>query len=290
MTETQKNKIKTSKSRKQCCSDFVKSILIFSLFFSVIYIDAATKYIIPCIIYVLLYLLICFVLKCRYILIVASLSVLVKFYITVYNPIEKDLQYLPLIFDIQTFFSLSIFPFIFLLLNKYINRIEEVSIRDSLTNLYNSKYFTELLNYEIERCTRYNNWLTVVFFDIDNFKNINHLVGHISADKVLQKFSNILTQSVRKIDIVARMGGDEFAIILLETSPELSELIITRMRNKLKEKFIDLNMTCSFGLVSIDFSSVHKEYLAEDILEMSDIEMFKIKNYHKNDISHKIIQ
>jgi diguanylate cyclase (GGDEF)-like protein len=200
------------------------------------------------------------------------------------------LQYLPLIFDVQTFFSLSIFPFIFLLLNKYIKKIEEIGIRDSLTNLYNSKHFTELLNYEIMRCTRYKKWLTVVFFDIDNFKNVNHLVGHISADKVLKNFSNILTQSVRKIDIVARMGGDEFAIILLETGPELSEEVISRMSNKLKTKFSNLNMTCSFGLVSIDLSSVQKEYLAEDILEMSDKEMFKIKNHHKNDISHKIIR
>lgn len=88
--------------------------------------------------------------------------------------------------------------------------------RDPLTGLPNRRNFYELLDIEVRRAKRYNRPITIVYIDIDNFKDINDTKGHAEGDKVLVDVANALLRNVRDTDLAARLGGDEFAILLTE--------------------------------------------------------------------------
>lgn len=97
------------------------------------------------------------------------------------------------------------------------NELQNLSITDELTGLYNRRHFHNCLENEIERTTRYIRNFTLAMFDIDNFKYYNDKYGHLAGDSILIQISNIFKKHTRNIDIVARYGGEEFAIIFPET-------------------------------------------------------------------------
>ena len=95
---------------------------------------------------------------------------------------------------------------------------EEMSIRDSLTKIYNHRYFYNRLEEEFSRATRYGTPLSLVFMDIDNFKQVNDTYGHTSGDKVLLEIGRLMKSVARESDIAARYGGEEFALLLPNTT------------------------------------------------------------------------
>jgi len=107
--------------------------------------------------------------------------------------------------------------------------VNEQATRDWLTGLRNRRYFEETLSDHIESANRYNRELSLVLFDIDNFKQINDSQGHEAGDKILRQFADILKTTARKADIVCRFGGDEFAIILPETNRASAERFAERV-------------------------------------------------------------
>ncbi len=107
--------------------------------------------------------------------------------------------------------------------------MNEQATRDWLTGLYNRRYFEETLADHIEAANRYNRDLSLVLFDIDNFKQINDAHGHEAGDEVLRQFAEILEITARKSDIVCRFGGDEFAVILPETGKANAEQLVERV-------------------------------------------------------------
>ena len=104
-----------------------------------------------------------------------------------------------------------------------------VVFRDSLTGLYNRQFFTEVAEKEIARARRHKRPLALAFFDIDNFKRINDTRGHQAGDELLQQIAGAILENCRNSDLAARWGGDEFVILLPETSQAGAQLLADRI-------------------------------------------------------------
>ncbi len=129
------------------------------------------------------------------------------------------------------------------------------AIHDSLTGLYNNHYFFKELNDEIERSKRYGRVFTLVIFDVDNFKLVNDSFGHSYGDKVLKELAESIANTIRKdIDIACRYGGDEFILLLPNTSVESAYKVCERLLNLIRSKKIisgdgkEFGFTLSMGL------------------------------------------
>ena len=115
----------------------------------------------------------------------------------------------------------------------HLEKIEEMSYTDSMTNLYNYRYFYKRLKEEILRAQRFSRELSLVIFDIDEFKVFNDTHGHQAGDHLLRQLGKLLTESVRTVDIVSRYGGEEFCIIMPETGPDDCRTFMERLPRKI---------------------------------------------------------
>lgn len=157
----------------------------------------------------------------------------------------------------------------------------EVQARtDVLTGLNNRLAFMEYSQKEVQRTIRYNHPLSLIILDIDHFKSINDTYGHAEGDKVLQGVSKIIVQCLRNNDFPARIGGEEFAIVLPETNLENATIIAERMRNMLEKKVSvgEKPVTCSFGIGFLH----EKECSIDTILSRADAALYAAKNNGRN--------
>jgi len=193
----------------------------------------------------------------------------------------------------QTFIELNIFLIIAyvlsiqIILRNALRREKELSGTDSLTGLINIRAFTGILDNEIRRASRYNYPISIVYIDLDNFKEVNGLHGHSVGNSVLQSVARIIKESVRQTDIVARIGGDDFAILFPETKNEPANQIVFKIHSRLNSAMSEQKwpVTSSIGLVS--YSQVPNS--PDSILRDADQLMYKAKIEGKNRIMKAVL-
>jgi len=164
-------------------------------------------------------------------------------------------------------------------------RFKKMSITDELTGLYNSRHFFTRLKAEVERTDRYSHPLTLLILDLDNFKQYNDTFGHPAGDRVLAETGNIIRKSIRSTDSAYRYGGEEFAVILPESSGQESLYFAERIRKSFESEALfaheneGLKVTVSIGVA---------QYIAgeqiSDFIKRADRNMYEAKKAGKNRI------
>ena len=155
------------------------------------------------------------------------------------------------------------------------NYLQQIANTDSLTGLKNKKFINEALHNEIKRSSRGGTVFSISLLDIDNFKNINDTCGHLFGDKVLIRFSEILTERLRSTDHIGRYGGDEFVIILPETNATESKLLFEELQNTMfKQEIEDKTIDISF---SVGIKEIKGHESIEEIIKEVDALMYAEK-------------
>jgi len=151
--------------------------------------------------------------------------------------------------------------------------VQRLSITDDLTGLYNHRYFFKTLEGELVRLTRQKTSLSLLMFDLDNFKKYNDLYGHLEGDKVLRKIGQIVRQSIRSnVDSGYRYGGDEFAALLIGASLDQALTIAERIRSLIEQAgFQDIT-------VSVGLAEFKNHFDLEEFVKSADDAMYVAKH------------
>jgi diguanylate cyclase (GGDEF)-like protein len=168
-----------------------------------------------------------------------------------------------------------------------LQRAEALSVTDDLTGLSNSRYLNLVLRREEKRSARSGRPLSVLFVDMDGFKNVNTNHGHIAGSRALVEVAAVIRGCARETDVVARFGGDEFAVILPDTGRDgavfVAERICDRIRASrfLESNRLDVRLTASIGVATLPDVTGS----AEELLRAADRAMYRVKDTGKNGVS-----
>lgn len=155
----------------------------------------------------------------------------------------------------------------------------ELATIDELTGLSNRRGFMTNARYIINLCDRQQISCSLIFIDLNGFKNINDKFGHAEGDKALADFANLIKSSFRNSDILARLGGDEFVVLLTDTSKSSAEISMSKFQKVIDEYYAAVNhgygISCSYGIVGYD---LNRHMTIERLLDDADSLMFEHKS------------
>ena len=168
----------------------------------------------------------------------------------------------------------------------HVQAVQELVIKDDTASCYNRRYFEEFLPEELSRASRFRAPLSLIFFDLDNLKQVNNEFGHAVGSRMLYEVSVRVRDKIRKFDKLFRFGGDEFCIVLPETEWHGALEVAERVRESVENNPFLANdpaiggmpMTASFGIASFPLHARNKE----DLIQLADRAMQRIKNSSKN--------
>jgi diguanylate cyclase (GGDEF)-like protein len=160
---------------------------------------------------------------------------------------------------------------------------KEYAYTDVLTEIPNRRFYYERLTQEVARARRQGHQVSVALIDLDHFKALNDRAGHRAGDQVLKFFAMFLKANLRQEDVVCRLGGDEFTLLLPDTSVENAKVLVERIRQKLDriELSIEGRTRCELSF-SCGLASYKPGLLAEDLIEEADHSLFTAKARGRN--------
>ena len=168
-----------------------------------------------------------------------------------------------------------------------VERIQELTITDDCTGLYNARHLYKTLEAEVYRSARFGHEFSVIFIDLDHFKSVNDTHGHLVGSKLLAEVGYVIKSHLRLIDYAFRYGGDEFVILLPQTSKEAALIVarrlleVMRLSEFMATEGLKLNVRCSMGLATYpeDAKSAH------EIIRQADEMMYSVKNTTRDNIA-----
>ena len=179
------------------------------------------------------------------------------------------------------FFLLPVF---IIRLNRAMQHERILARTDFLTGVLNTRYFRELAQMEVNRSFRYKRTFTIAFIDVDNFKTINDTFGHATGDTVLRAIATNIKMHLRKTDMVARVGGDEFVVLLTETGQQTAPIAFSKMQRALSKEMAENGwvITFSIGVLTLTAPTI----TVDEMLGRADQLMYVVKNNGKNNIHY----
>jgi diguanylate cyclase (GGDEF)-like protein len=163
-----------------------------------------------------------------------------------------------------------------------VERLRTLAVKDDLTSLYNLRFFNRSLETEHQRATRFGRSYSLIFLDLDGLREVNTRDGHMAGAQVLKHVGEFLIQRIRRIDLPARIGGDEFVVICPETEKIAVRLVADRLRHGIQrlqnEQGTPLGITASIGIASFPEDGD----LPEEILQRADRALYEAKALGKN--------
>jgi diguanylate cyclase (GGDEF)-like protein len=167
---------------------------------------------------------------------------------------------------------------------------------DELTGLINRRGYYQRFESELERARRHQTPLCVALVDVDHFKSFNDTYGHLSGDLVLKALSELFTQNMRKSDVVCRFGGEEFAILLPDTSLKSAVELMERVRQNVEKLQLfgmngeALKVTISIGLSEVNTRPKVSPYRSEisDSLALADEQLYRAKHQGRNQVCYQL--
>jgi diguanylate cyclase (GGDEF)-like protein len=167
-----------------------------------------------------------------------------------------------------------------------VKRIHELTITDDCTTLYNARHMGFILDTEIYRSQRYSYEFSLVFIDLDHFKQVNDTHGHLVGSRLLAEIGSALKSRCRLIDFAFRYGGDEFVVLLPQTGKDSALVVARRLRDGMrascfcKEEGLNLNVRASIGVATYP----HDARTAHDVIRQADGMMYVVKNSTRDNI------
>lgn len=171
------------------------------------------------------------------------------------------------------------------------DELEKLSLQDYLTGLANRRYFEQQFQLELERAYRIGHFSTLLILDIDDFKKINDKFGHLEGDKALKLLASTLKEQVREVDLPVRFGGEEFLVLLPETSLEQGRIVAEKIQRKISQLKIasrkgDITFTVSIGMSGTeqetDLRCTLHDYGGNELLKRADEALYQAKSMGKN--------
>jgi diguanylate cyclase (GGDEF)-like protein len=169
----------------------------------------------------------------------------------------------------------------------FLNKVQELTITDDLTGLHNSRFLHDRLGYEVERARRFKYELSMIFLDLDYFKEVNDVHGHLLGSKLLKETAQLLASMLRTVDMACRYGGDEFIILMPETSKKSAARVAEKLRASIKEtaflvdEGVNIHLTASFGVASFPEDADSKE----ELIHKADHAMYSVKNRTRDGVA-----
>ena len=167
-----------------------------------------------------------------------------------------------------------------------VEKIQELTITDDCTGLYNARHLYKILETEVYRSSRFAYEFTVLFIDLDHFKQVNDTYGHLIGSKLLAEIGYLIKAQLRLIDYAFRYGGDEFVVLLPQTGKDAALVVAKRLRDNLrvsafcKEEGLNLNVRASIGVATYP----HDAKSPQDVIRQADEMMYLVKNTTRDNI------
>src|SRR5213596_3415787 len=190
--------------------------------------------------------------------------------------------------DQETFFLQSLCDYAAIAIEnaRSVEKIQELTITDDCTGLYNARHLYKTLQTEVYRSARFGYEFSVIFIDLDHFKQVNDTHGHLIGSKLLAEIGYLIKAQLRLIDYAFRYGGDEFVILLPQTGKDPALVVARRLRDTLRtstfcqEEGLNLNVRASMGVATFP----HDAKTPHDIIRQADEMMYLVKNTSRDNI------
>lgn len=161
-------------------------------------------------------------------------------------------------------------------------QLKQISVTDNLTGLHNQRHFMSVLETEIERARRHHRPLNLICIDMDNFKQVNDVLGHLAGDSALRFAAQTMQGELRRVDMAFRYGGDEFMVLLLDTPAQEAETIGRRLKTAFDQRWAEEWMPkpgCPVVSLSIGIAQFDQSESAEDLMHRADTLMYQSKQH-----------